>query len=189
MFISSSNNTLKRSLRRTHAITVEVRTDISSKTAYRKECKSCKKFSHLASVCQSNCHRPRVNAVKEECNRDTDYSGDSDDSIFKIEELLLSKEKENHFSLTSSSQMPQTATKLHLIANSIPVQRATWYHTKIWPLSTKQEIQRSAQANQCLKHLCAKGEMQTNKPSCLDYKWASQGYKQEEDNVEAYQKL
>ena len=31
--------------------------------------------------------------------------------------------------------------------------------------------------------------MQTNKPSSLDYKWASQGYEQEEDNVEAYQKL
>ena len=37
-----------------------------------------------------------------------------------------------------------------------------------------------------LNIFCAKGEMQTNKPSSLDYKWASQGYKQEEDNVEAY---
>ena len=61
--------------------------------AYRKECKSCKKLNHFASVCQSNRNRPRVNAVKEECNRDTDYSYDSDDSIFKIKELSTIKGK------------------------------------------------------------------------------------------------
>ena len=50
------------------------------------------------------------------------YSDDSNDSTFKIEELSTTKGKGKPF--LADSALPQTATKHHLIANWIPEQRA-----------------------------------------------------------------
>ena len=50
------------------------------------------------------------------------YSDDSNDSTFKIEELSTIKGKGKP--LLGNSALPQTATKHHLIVNWIPEQRA-----------------------------------------------------------------